>query len=85
MCVLFGCGVDPAAAAALVDNKTRHTHKRKKQQKIMWDNGHAAVPFIIIALYSFCHYVMAVIMFKELDLRDAGGTYASDVATFAGR
>eukprot|EP00877_Chromochloris_zofingiensis_P010645 jgi/Chrzof1/5834/Cz16g17170.t1 len=42
---------------------------------IMWDNGHRAVPFIIVAFYAFSHYCMAVVMFKELDLREAGGTY----------
>lgn len=53
--------------------------------QIMWDNGHRAVPFIIVAFYAFSHYCMAVVMFKELDLREAGGTYFADVITFLGR
>jgi hypothetical protein len=51
----------------------------------MWDNGHRAAPFFILAFYSFAHYCSAVTMFKELDLREVGGTYFSDVITFVER
>lgn len=47
--------------------------------QIMWDNGSHASPFFIVAFYAFSHYCSAVTMFKELDLREAGGTYFSDV------
>jgi hypothetical protein len=45
----------------------------------MWDNGRTSMPFVIVAFYSFAHYASAITMFKELDLRDVGGTYFSDV------
>lgn len=48
----------------------------------MWDNGHAASPFFIVAFYGLCHYCSAVTMFKELDMREAGDTFFSDVLTF---
>lgn len=47
----------------------------------MWDNGSHASPFFIVAFYAFTHYCSAVTMFKELDMREAGGTYFSDVLT----
>lgn len=47
----------------------------------MWDNGSHASPFFIVAFYVFCHYCSAVTMFKELDMREAGSTYFSDVLT----
>ncbi|KAF8059651.1 NLRC3 [Scenedesmus sp. PABB004] len=46
---------------------------------IMWDNGHAASPLIIVACYA------AVTMFKELDMREAGDTYFSDVLALGTR
>lgn len=51
----------------------------------MWDNGHHASPFFIVAFYAFSHYCSAVTMFKELDMREAGGTYFSDVLTLVQR
>ena len=47
----------------------------------MWDNGHHASPIFIIAFYGFCHLCSAVTMFKELDMREAGDTYFTDVLT----
>ena len=47
--------------------------------QIMWDNGSKASPFFIVAFYAFSHYCSAVTMFKELDMREAGSTYFSDV------
>ncbi|KAI8472414.1 MAG: hypothetical protein J3K34DRAFT_519751 [Monoraphidium minutum] len=52
---------------------------------IMWDNGHRLVPICMVTFYGFAHYAMAVTMFKELDLREAGGTYFSDVVAFGWR
>lgn len=49
--------------------------------QIMWDNGSHASPFFIVAFYAFSHYCSAVTMFKELDMREAGSTYFSDVLT----
>jgi hypothetical protein len=51
----------------------------------MWDNGHHASPFFIVAFYTFCHYCSAVTMFKELDMREAGDTYFTDVLTLLQR
>lgn len=51
----------------------------------MWANGSTAAPFFIVAFYVLSHYCMAVTMFKELDMREVGGAYFSDMGVFAKR
>jgi len=35
----------------------------------------------MVVFYGLCHYCSAVTMFKELDMREAGDTYFTDVIT----
>jgi hypothetical protein len=53
--------------------------------QVLYDNGHYGKALMIVVLYLYSHYTMAVIMFRELDYRGPSQAVGKDVLMFLWR